>query len=270
MKDSNLKPAFYLSAGAVLAVAVSAAGGLWLPGTYSRETPSWAAQGLGQDAVDLFLEAPLALAAAFLARKGKRIFLFVIQGFLLYFAYSYALYGFCVHFNTLFFVYCAALGLSAYALVLWILGTPPKEAGKWFETRKSTVFPAGFFLTLTLLFYFLWLSEDVPALLHGRAPASLAEAGLFTNPVHVLDLSLVLPAMLAASLQLLRKRPFGYWLFPVMGCFSVAMGVSILGMMAALYRKGLSGGLGGTAVMGTVVALDLAVLVYFFRALRKA
>lgn len=270
MENPNLKPAFYLSVGAALAVAASAAGGLWLPETYAKETPSWAAQGLGQDAVDLFLAAPLALIAAFLAQKGKRLFLFVIEGVLLYFIYSYILYAFCVHFNALFFVYCAALGFSVYAFVFWVLGMPPQETGKWFEIRKSMVLPGAFFLALTIFFYFLWLSEDVPALLHGRAPAGLVESGLFTNPVHVLDLSLVLPAMLAASLQLLRKKPFGYWLFPVMGCFSVIMGVAILGMMITLDQKGIANGGGGTAVMGTAVTLNLAVLAYFFRGLNKA
>ena len=75
--------------------------------------------------------------------------------------------------------------------------------------------------------------------------------------------------MLVASIQLLRKKPLGYWLFPVMECFSIVMGIAIIGMMIALYQKGLATGLGGAAVMGTAVALNLAVLTYFFRALKK-
>jgi hypothetical protein len=54
------------------------------------------------------------------------------------------------------------------------------------------------------LFALIWLSEIVPALFRGAPPPSVVEAGLLTNPVHVLDLSLLLPGLLFSGISLLR------------------------------------------------------------------
>jgi hypothetical protein len=42
-----------------------------------------------------------------------------------------------------------------------------------------------------------------------RTPESVAGAGLFTNPVHVIDRAIVLPAHVIAGVALLRRRPAG-------------------------------------------------------------
>src|SRR5581483_6228932 len=85
-------------------VAASSLGGLLLPDVYAKETPSWAAQGLGQDFVDLVFVAPFLVLCAFQAQRKKKAFLFLLGGTLVYLVYSYLLYGFCVHFNPLFFL----------------------------------------------------------------------------------------------------------------------------------------------------------------------
>ena len=257
-----------LSHAAAIVLALTSAAGLWLPGIYAKETPSWAAQGVGQDVVDLFFVAPLLAFCAFQVGKGRRIFLFPLEGILFYLIYSFVLYAFCVHFNRIFFLYCAGLGFSVYALALLNLGIGPPEAGKWFDPRPSTRLPGLFFLATTLAFYVLWLSEDIPAVLSGTAPKSLEEVGLFTNPVHILDLSLVLPAMLIASIQLLRKRTFGYWFFPVMMSFSIVMAVAIGGMMVALKLKGVTADVTAAYVFAVVVLASVGVLGYFLRSFK--
>lgn len=264
----RVKAACRLSYGLVLGVVLAGLCGLVQPGIYAKETPSWAAQGMGQDAVDLFLVAPLLWLSARGVRQGRKIHFFLLSGTLVYLAYSFVLYAFCVHFNRLFFLYCAALGLSVYALILLVSGISWERAAKWFDHGQSVVFPAAYFLATTLLFYLLWFAEDLPAVLRGTAPPSLAEAGLCTNPVHVLDLSLVLPAMLIASVQLLRKKPSGYLLFPTLMVFSVVMAVAIAGMAVALRLKGLTGD-GAVAVVFSLMALlNSGVLAFFFRGLK--
>ena len=250
-------------------VLISAAG-LWLPEIYAKEKPSWAAQGMGQDAVDLFFVAPFLAFCAYQVGRWKRVFLFFLEGILGYLVYSFVLYAFCVHFNRIFFLYCAGLGLSVYALALLNLGVGPAEAGKWFDTRPSTKLPGLFFLAVTLIFYLLWLSEDIPAVLSGTGPKSLEEVGLFTNPVHILDLSLVLPAMLIASIQLLRHQTFGYWFFPVMMSFSIVMAVAIGGMVVALKAKGITADLTVAYVFAGMILADSFVLGFFLRSLRES
>ena len=74
-----------------------------------------------------------------------------------------------------------------------------------------------------VLFAALWLSELVPALVTGRTPASLTEAGLWVNPIHVIDLALVLPAFIVTGIAAVRRQGTGrFWLGPWLA-FSVLM-----------------------------------------------
>ena len=55
--------------------------------------------------------------AAYFVNKGSVKAFLVWSGVLLYLIYAYVIYAFDVHFNSLFLVYVAILGLSFYALV---------------------------------------------------------------------------------------------------------------------------------------------------------
>jgi hypothetical protein len=54
--------------------------------------------------------------AAYFVNKGSVKAFLVWSGVLLYLIYAYVIYAFDVHFNSLFLVYIAILGLSFYAL----------------------------------------------------------------------------------------------------------------------------------------------------------
>ena len=64
-------------------------------------------------------------------------------------------------------------------------------------------------MIISVLFYIQWLSQDVPAILSNEAPADVREINIPTNPVHVLDLGLFLPAMIITSILLWKKKPSG-------------------------------------------------------------
>jgi len=98
-------------------MAVTAVYGLFVPGAYSRETANWATQAKAQDWVDLLLAAPILLVSAILAFKKSSKAYLVWLGTLFFIVYSFLLYGFLVHFNTMFPVYMAVLGLSIYFLI---------------------------------------------------------------------------------------------------------------------------------------------------------
>ena len=266
---SSLKNIEILSYLLAAAMGVSSWGGVFLPRTYAKETSSWATQGMGQDVVNLIFVIPLLLVSAFFAARGRKVFSLILAGLFIYSIYSYVLYGFCVHFNRLFFFYCAALGLSVYGLILLSWELPADRVKYWFNPAAPTLLPSVFLLAMTSVFYFLWLGEDLPAVLSGIPPKSLAEAGLFTNPVHVLDLSIVLPAMIIASVHLWGKKPFGYVFFPVMMVFSIVMGIAILGMMVAMNLKGLGGDLAPAAFFALAILLSAGVLGNFFKTMRR-
>ncbi|HEY6033940.1 MAG TPA: hypothetical protein VIV58_06760 [Kofleriaceae bacterium] len=208
-------------------VMVAAAGGLFVPAIYGRETASWAAQGIAQDVADLVLAGPaLAVAAAF-ALAGSRRARIATAGLLLYTAYAFAIYAFAVHFNALFLVYCAVLGGSTFALVATVRELAADHSPSWFAAGAPLRATYVTLYALAGVFGALWLAQIVPALLAGRDPAGLAETGLVVNPVHVLDLALVLPAMVVVATGLRHGRPLALVLAPVLLVFAVMMVITI-------------------------------------------
>lgn len=215
-------------------------GGLLNGHMYSRETPASLAQCVGQDIINLVVILPTLLVSGFLLRRGKRRALFVWLGVTLYTIYTYVIYCFAVRFNTLFLVYCAILGLSVYATMITVVTMDLSAVKDWFDEKRSVRTPSAFLFALALLFYLLWLKDIVPALIHGEVPQEVKEAGLLTNPVHVLDLSVVLPGFLIASMLLRKKHPYGYLFVPAFLIFAALMDITIGALVVVMKYKGLA------------------------------
>ncbi len=235
-------------------LAVGALGGILRPAVYAREHPHWAAQGIGQDWVDLVLVAPLVALSAFFALRGSRLFTLLLAGTLSYALYSLVLYAFFVHFGPLFPVYTAGLGLAFYALVGLVCALRAEGVDAWFGPDAPAKPVGALAVLLGVAYAALWLSEVLPALVSGAAPRSAAEIGFVTNPIHVLDLGVVLPAFVVGGVALIRRRPLGYWLAPTMLGFGVVMDVALLGMGASIEARGTGA---APPVAGLVVSLLL-------------
>jgi hypothetical protein len=65
----------------------------------------------------------------------------------------------------------------------------------------------------------------------GLQPAQLSDTGLFTNPVHVLDISVVLPSILLTAIALLKRWRIAYLLVPSLLTFTVLMNITIAFLM---------------------------------------
>lgn len=250
--------------------AVASLGNLVLPGAYARETPSWAAQGFGQDWVDVLVVVPVLVISAALARRGSRRAGLILGGAVCYTAYSLVLYALAVHFNALFLVYSAGLGLSFYALVSVVVACSRDDPRRWFSLPALERTAGGFSTLLGLAFYGLWLAEVIPALASGRSPASLAEVGLITNPVQVLDIGIVLPAFIVGGIALARRRQLGYWLVPVMLAFAVLMDVALIGMDLSMAVRGVPGGGQRIPVFAVMAVVSLTMLWGMMRRIGKA
>jgi hypothetical protein len=267
-KSQNPRLILYFTVPLVLLVALAAALGLFEPGTYAREVPFLAVQGVGQDAVNLFLLVPLLLVSSVLALRGSRLFFQVWGGSMFYAAYSFVIYAFGLHFNPLFLAYCAALGFSVYGFVYY-LSFSSARAGGWYDDRAPVRPTAVFLVVIAALFYLVWLKEIVPALLRGATPRSIVENGMPVNPVFVLDLSLVLPALGLAAAALWKKRSLGFALAPAALVLCVLMAVAIAGMVLALRLKRLTFDPGLMAVFAVLALVSLGFLASLFRHLRK-
>ena len=105
-----------------------------------------------------------------------------------------------------------------------------KSAEKALCTNSKSNTISVFLMIVGILFILLWLSEIVPNLLSGTVPQTLVDAGLLTNPVHVLDLGIILPAMIIVSVLLRRKNLIGCLMAVPLLVFIVTMGLGIVTM----------------------------------------
>jgi hypothetical protein len=254
---------FFTVALAVL-ICVASVGGLSLGTLYAREAPDWAVQCIGQDIIDLALLVPTLLISLLCMRRGMKPALFVWLGATIYSGYTFFIYAFSVHFNQFFLVYCAVLGLSVYATIATIVATDFQALTGWFDERRSLRLASTFLFMLAVLFCLLWLEEIVPATLRNDIPLPLKNAGLPTNPVHVLDLSLLLPGFIIVSILLRKKHPYGYLFAPVFIAFAALMDVTIGALMVIMALKGLPASIpmvGAFAVLAVISVLIFAGLV---------
>jgi hypothetical protein len=248
--------------------AISSLGGIVLPATYARETPIWRVEGIGQDWANLLVAVPWLVVAAIAVLRGSRRGQLLLGGGLAYIAYAFAVYAFDVHFNALFLIYCAALGLASYALGAIV--SELKDARAWFDERVPNRFAGGFAMVCAVAFALLWMSQIVPALIGGRDPVGLDDAGLPTNPAHVLDLALALPTIFASGWLLWHRRAAGYAFVPIVLGFILLMGAALSGMAIALHAAHLTTSL--ALVIGglILVAIGATALVWMLAAMHAA
>jgi hypothetical protein len=210
----------------------SGAAGLLSPDLYENETANWRIQTIGQDCINLCLIVPLLLNTSLMMTRGAQDAKLLWAGGIAYTIYTYTIYCFDVHFNNLFLVYCAILGLSIY-LLIWFVYSHRKTFRYRLTGKATGAVTAIYFMLTAVLFALLWLSEILAAILTDRVPASLGEGGFFTNPVQVIDLAVCLPGLFIAGLLLLRRQKPGLILAPVLLTFMLLMHLTV-GVLAIL------------------------------------
>jgi|GEM_PF-159246 len=251
---------------AILVITVSITG-LYTPGFYSLETANWQAQSIGQDMVDLYIIVPCLLITSILSYRDNKIAQLLWGGTLMYLIYTFVIYCFNLHFNRLFIVYCLTLGLSFYSFLYFMYIELSKPFIQYFRDIKPVIVTALFLIVIPILFYVLWLSDVLPAVIHNTVPKSLAESGLFTNPVHIIDLSVFLPGLFIVGFLMLRRKKLGYALAPVLLAFFVLMDITIAALVVVMKSRGLEGDIAVTYVMGALAIISLGLLVWYLRSL---
>ena len=252
---------------AVLAIAGSL-GGIFIDSIYSKETENWASQAVAQDIVNLAAFTGLLILAVFAVRGSLRAYLAWL-GVVGYSAYTFALYTFAVHFGPLFLVYVAVFGLSIFALIMGLVRLDFERVKETFTARVPRRFASVLLLTIGGFFYLLWLSAVVSSSVSGEVPEDVVKAGLLTNPVHVIDMAVFLPAMLLAGASLLQKRPIGYVLTPLVlgAAFTISLGIVV--MQPVLEVRGESPAWGIGVVIAIVAAVELVALIRLLQAVRS-
>lgn len=195
---------------------------------YERETEPWKLQCIGQDLIDLTLVGPALVLSALLLEWRPRIGQLVWPGVILYLIYTFTIYCFDVHFNPLFLEYCLILGLSVYSLMYFVWLNRNNYLTEKFQSAPVIYLTATYLLVVAFIFSALWLLDVVHAIRAAGSPNKLSEVQLPTNPVHVLDLSLFLPAFFIAAFLIMQRRSLGLHLAAHLLSFSTLMNLTIL------------------------------------------
>ena len=260
----------WLSLTAPIAVlVVVAAGGELLFDVFRGDSPYLVAQAVGQDLVTLLVALPVLVAGAALAARGSDRARLVWLGVLAYLVYTYAIYAFHIRFNPLFLVYVALLGLSLYALIGG-LATTDFEKIKASHTQDRTAKTAGIFLlVVAALFYVVWLSEVIPALISGEVPRSVADNGTPTSGVHVLDMAWILPSLILTGIWLRRRRPVAYALAGALLTFLPLLALAIVVMVVAMGLYGQAASVAPAAIFGLLAAASSWMLVRYMGGMKS-
>ena len=168
------------------------------------------------------------LVLATLALRGSLRAYLLWLGVVLFTVYNYVIYAFSVPFGPLFPLWVAVLGLCTYALIGGVVSADHDAIRAGYTASRPARVVAWVLIVAAGLFAVLWLSGDVPALLSGTTPPSVAAMGVPTNPVHVLDLAFFLPAAILTGAMVLQRVPLGYSLAPAFMVFLILSGVPIL------------------------------------------
>ena len=264
MNLPNLKTLRILTILLAIVLATVSFAGAFLPSTYERDDPSMAAQGVGQDLVNLFLVVPVLLVSFYLTTRNRKVATLVYGGTLFYILYSFIIYCFGVHFNRLFLLYCATLGISLYAFILFMRDVQRLDVGSWF-VRAPVKLVSFYLLFVAAVFYALWLKSVVPALIDDTVPPEVADYGLLVNAVHVIDLAFALPGLVIGALLLLQKRELGYLIASLALIFMIILTLALAGMVIMLFVRDISEDFTVAIVFGVLALVTAFISVLMFR-----
>jgi len=240
MSASQLKIITIITTIMIVFLVIASVFGAFVDITYARETPSMAAQGMGQDLVDLFIVAPAFIITLIFMRRNSRIATLIFGGLVFYVLYSFIIYSMGVHFNLMFLIYCFTLGSALYIFIIYFYSLSRMDIKGWFNEKTPNLGLAIFFIVVAALFYMLWLRDVLPAIIENKVPKSVSDYDLLVNPVHVIDISFALPGLIIAAILLFRRNNLGYILAPIGLVFMIILTIALAAMVMMTRIKGIS------------------------------
>lgn len=249
-------------------LAIVSVAGAFLPETYSRDSASLGAQGVGQDLVDLFVGVPMLLISFYYAAKGSRLFTLIYGGTLFYIMYSFIIYCFGINFNQFFLFYCLTLSLSLYSFILLFSDLRGQKVEEWFEDAPVKLVSV-YMIVVAIIFYILWLKSIVPAIIHNEVPKDVSDYNLLVSPVHVIDLVFALPGLIIGAVLIRKKQTLGYIIASFALVFMVLLTLALAAMVLLLVLRGISEDFTVAFVFGVLSLISVSISLLLFRKLKR-
>jgi len=263
MAENQLRIITVLTLLMLVFLSIASFFGAFVDITYAREVESMAAQGMGQDLVDLFIVVPATAIFLVLLRKNKRSATLIFGGLVFYVLYSFIIYSFGVHFNLMFLVYSFTLGTAAYTFIFYFYNISRIDVKNWFSGKTPDLSLSVFLIVIAAIFYMLWLLDVLPAIINNTIPATVSDYDLLVNPVHVADISFALPGLIITAILLLKKHNLGYILAPVVLVFLIVLTIALAAMVVMTRIKCISEDI-SIAVIFLVISLASGLFLWFY------
>lgn len=206
---------WWLSGGLAVVTLVQSTIGAFFPMIF-RDPPMSVGNAQGTDMVILFVALPALVISMLLTARGSLRAQIFWAGTLSYTLYNAVLFTFAVAFNPLFLLYIATLSLALWSLVALLAQVDVESIRAYFAPTLPVRAFAGYLLLISVLFFFIWLTQIIPALFEPTTPAFLHGTNMLTSPVHVLDLGFALPLSILGAVQLWQRKGWGYFLVGLM------------------------------------------------------
>ena len=126
-------------------------------------------------------------------------------------------------------------------------------------------FPLQRLVCLSLYFFAVsgtgfWLSDVIPAIIHGTVPASIKGFNLPVNAACVFDLAFMMPLMILGAMKLWKGELIGLILSVILLSWLVLTSISVISMEFGLYLAGLEFDMGKMISIGFNGVLSFAMI----------
>lgn len=231
-------------------------------GVYAYNAERVVAEGVGWDAVTLFVVVPTLMLAIPAVARGSLKARLLALGLLGYLFYQYLMYAVYWALGPLFPAFIVIYASSIVAIVWTVstidIGSLPERVSERFPRRGMAIFSA----IMGLQLIGMWTVR-----IYDGLSGDIAAAGLMGTPtlaVQALDLGMLVPLALATAVLVWRRTAWGYLLATVFAVKGVTMAGALVAMLVSAAMVEGSAEVGPLAVFGTatVVAAGLAVLVF--------
>lgn len=204
--------AWLTSVGLCLLMTAQALAGLLAPAVY--RDPEWVrAAWFGNDLVTLCVAVPILLWSLIAVRGGSRRAELVWYAMLGYAVYNAGYYLFGASLNVLFPLLVVLFVLPIVGLVLALGSADVGSVAASFAPSAPVRLVAGYMLLTGIGLSVAWLAQWAAYVLGGTVPPIGVDAFAL---VAAMDLSFVVPWFLIGAVLLLRRRPWGFVIAPIM------------------------------------------------------